>query len=195
MKKSLQSGRSSETRGRSSEQSAVLRLWGDIPIVEAKHDVRIVLAPEDGASAIRGDGKNCILAQACKRSFHSSKVVFFRRVAYLELPDEKGRPRVERFCISSEAHNIIRQFDLTGIVPLRASFNLKAPNKTMTLEAHRKYAARYQKELRDGSRSVNALRGRACKRGAKRRKAIVGNHLLRDGHGLLQRMGISAKTA
>lgn len=168
---------------RSSEQQQILRLWGDLPIVEAKHDVRVVLAPEDGRNAKRGDGENCLLAQACRRSFGSTKVVFFRRVAYVELPDARGNPRIERFMLSEDAHNAIREFDQTGKIAERASFNLKAPGASQRLESQRKWQAKYERDLREGRREINPKKRAANKKGAKNRPIIVGNHLLRSGQG------------
>lgn len=89
----------------------IKRHWGDVEVIDAEKDLRVFIQPQDLRSAKAKDPGCCVFAQACKRQFAASKVLFWRSVAYVELPGPDGRRRVERFYLSSEMRDLIENFD------------------------------------------------------------------------------------
>ena len=123
------SSKKGPTRGNANDAAGqeIRRLWGDAEIHDAKKDLRVFIAPEDVAGASRKDPAYCVFAQACRRTFHATKVLFFRSVAYVELPDSKGKRHVERFVMGEGMRPLIESFDRgKGVIP-EGGFVLKAP--------------------------------------------------------------------
>jgi hypothetical protein len=132
----------------------IRRTWGDVPVVDAAKELRVFIAPEDLEGASPKDPAYCVFARACRRTFHATKVLFFRSVAYVELPDQQGRRRVERFIMGDSMRGLIESFDRgEGVIP-EGGFVLKVPRPSRTLEvasrarAGRKAAARRRLEGR-----------------------------------------------
>lgn len=125
------------------------RMWDGRPVVDAKRDLRLFIRPSDFAHAVPGDPQRCVLSRTCKRVF-GGKVLFARSRAYVELPDDKGRIRVERFVLGTVAKNLIREFDQGGKIVPEGGFTLTAPNSTKTLEEMRKRSARLKGERKKG---------------------------------------------
>jgi len=115
----------------------IRRHWGDIPVVDAKKDIRIFFDSKDVANAKRLDPTGCIFAQACKRQFGATKVIILRTVAYMDLPDRKGNRRVERFEVAPEMRDIIEAFDRgEGVLPA-GGFEFSAPSESHSLDGKR----------------------------------------------------------
>jgi hypothetical protein len=127
--KQINSGR----KHKSSDQ--IQRLWGDIGVVDAKNDLRVFIHPEDIRKATRKDPGCCVFAEACKRQFSATKVLFWRSVAYVELPGPGGLPRVERFLLSSVTRRLIENFDKGNDLGTNLGFDLIRPKPSMTLKA------------------------------------------------------------
>lgn len=111
----------------SAQRKAVKRVWGDAPVIDARKELRVMILPDDLEGAKRQDPGCCVFARACKRAFNSTKVLFFRTLAYVELPDSKGNIRVERFVLSKEMRRLIEDFDKGSEVIPKAGFVLKPP--------------------------------------------------------------------
>src|SRR5260370_8698813 len=71
------------------------RLWGEVEVVDALENLRVMILPEDVEKAVRQDPACCVFAQACRRQFGSSKVLFYRTLAYADLRTEDGNVRAE----------------------------------------------------------------------------------------------------
>jgi hypothetical protein len=165
----------------------IKRHWGDVEVIDAEKDLRVFIQPQDVRSATAKDPGCCVFAQACKRQFAASKVLFWRSVAYVELPGPDGKRRVERFTLSSEMRELIENFDKGNKVSEVAGFELKRPRPTETLEGklnkNRAWRERRRKAL---------LKGTArCKRGSQgegkySKPAIVVDLEVRDGKGRVQ---------
>lgn len=113
----------------------ITRLWGDLPVMDAEHDLRVFITPDDVEGAIEKNPSECVFARACKRLYHATKVMFFRSVAYVEVPDENGKRRVERFHLSDGMRKLIEDFDRGLSVIPEAGFLLKAPSASHRIEA------------------------------------------------------------
>jgi hypothetical protein len=113
----------------------IKRHWGDVEVIDAEKDLRVFIQPQDLRSAKAKDPGCCVFAQACKRQFAASKVLFWRSVAYVELPGPDGRRRVERFYLSSEMRDLIENFDKGNQVATVAGFELKRPVPSETFDA------------------------------------------------------------
>jgi hypothetical protein len=141
----------------------IIRTWGDVPVVDAKKDLRVFMTPEDLKGARIKDPSACVFARACRRMFHATKVLIFRTVAYVELPNEDGSRRVERFVVGPAMRDLIEAFDRgEGVIP-SAGFTLRAPPKSETLEGLRKEAHRQLQRQRKDTRPKLIGRARQVK--------------------------------
>jgi predicted GIY-YIG superfamily endonuclease len=120
----------------------ISRLWGDVPVVDATKPLRVFIQPIDLKKATKKEPGQCVFAQACKRQFAATKVLFWRRVAYIELPDSTGKKRVERFRLSESMRNLIEQFDKGNPIIPEAGFELKVLHYSETFEGRHVKAAR-----------------------------------------------------
>jgi len=147
----------------------IKRLWGDTPVVDADKDLRVLIIQKDVEQATRTDAGACVFAQACKRSFGASKVLFFRTVAYVELPKEDGSMRVERFDMPSTMRALVEAFDRGEDVLPKAGFVLKAPSPCNRMDSlvrkGRRRALRERQKLigkstRVGNQGIGRFRDR-----------------------------------
>jgi hypothetical protein len=163
----------------------IKRHWGDVEVIDARKDLRVFIQPEDVKSATVKDPGCCVFAQACKRQFAATKVLFWRRVAYVELPGPDGKRRVERFALSSEMRDLIENFDKGNKVQEVAGFELKRPVPSETFEGksarNKKQAARKRKALLNGT-STRPKRGIQGE-GKYSKPAIVVDLEVRNGKG------------
>lgn len=134
----------------------ITRMWGNSPVFDATKDLRVIVQPCDVTSAVEKDPGHCVFAQACKRSFGAKKILFFRSIAYVELPDENGNLRVERFELSRPMSNLIATFDKGEPVLPQGGFVLKAPRPCHTLEAMHKQKKDRKQALLNGT-AVNRV--------------------------------------
>jgi hypothetical protein len=136
----------------------VKRLWGDVEVVDSRKDLRVFVQPEDVKKATAKDPGCCVFAQACKRQFAATKVLFWKSVAYVELPGPDGKRRVERFALSSEMRDLIENFDKGNSVSDFAGFELKKPRPSERFDAKarrmRRYHAGRKKALLKGTRQA-----------------------------------------
>lgn len=136
----------------------IKRHWGDIEVVDAEKNLRVFVQPEDVRSASAKDPGRCVFALACIRQFAATKVLFWRSVAYVELPGPDGKRRVERFSLSSEMRDLIENFDKGKTVAEVAGFELKkpCPSETFDGKARRNKAqvARRKLALLKGTRAT-----------------------------------------
>jgi hypothetical protein len=158
-----------------------------VEVIDAEKDLRVFIQPQDVRSAKAKDPGCCVFAQACKRQFAASKVLFWRSVAYVELPGPDGKRRVERFTLSSEMRELIENFDKGNKVSEVAGFELKRPRPTETLEGklkkNRAWKERNRKALLSGTaRSKRGTQGQ----GKYSKPAIVVDLEVRDGKGRVQ---------
>lgn len=166
----------------------IRRVWGDVEVVDAKKDLRVFVQPEDVTKATKRHPGCCVFAQACKRQFSATKVLFWRSVAYVELPGPGGRRRVERFILSSDMRDLIENFDKGNDVATLAGFELKAPGPSRTFEGgaarHRRRRELKRKALikgiSNGEKRGNQGEGRFSK------PAIVVDLEVRNGSGRVQ---------
>lgn len=89
----------------------IKRIWGDLEVVDATDILRLSVMTNDIVTGQRKVPGCCGMANAAKRSFGSTKVLFYRSVAYIEMADEDGNRRVERYTLSTGAKNFIAAFD------------------------------------------------------------------------------------
>lgn len=172
----------------------IKRHWGDIEVVDASKDLRVFIQPEDVSSATAKDPGCCVFAQACKRQFAASKVLFWRSVAYVELPGPDGKRRVERFSLSPDMRELIENFDKGNPVATVAGFELKKPRPSETFAGksrrNKAQSERRKKALLKGTRT-------ASKRGIQgedkySKPAIVIDLQVRNGKGQVHFKGSPA---
>jgi hypothetical protein len=157
-------------KGRSAEQAEALRrTYGDLEVRDATHDLRIPITSNDVKKAERKNPERCALAQACMREFASSAAVFFKSRAYVDLVNEDGVRRVERFIMGPEAREVVEAFDRGKPVPTGGRWLvLKAPTPGTTLRADRQRNKRRKRALRKGEITPKPGRNGASKRGTPR---------------------------
>jgi hypothetical protein len=164
-------------KGRSTNQENELqRVYGDLPVVDAKSDLFVFAADEDIADATQGDPHSCAFSLACRRLYGSSAAVFFRSVAYVDLPGPRGgRRQLHRFRVPPETRELIEDFDRTGTTN-PGGYLLKAPSPSRTLEAARASASNHRRA---------ALKGEARRKGPKKADPLTLQGV-RNGTGQVQ---------
>lgn len=144
------------------EKEAMDRFFRGLPVEEATSSLLIVANNNDANGAERGDPANCALAQACKRLFNSTAVLFFRRIAYIDIPNAKGERVVQRFQVPRLTRDAVVRFDLTGEFP-PGGFKLNPPNPSETLAGQLEGQKRRHQAALRGERIV-ASNGRSSTR-------------------------------
>jgi hypothetical protein len=140
--------------GRSKHQDdAIKRYFDGMPVKDATDNLRVFVNRADIKTARRKDPGNCVYANACKRLYGSSAILFFRTIAYVDLPDEQGNRVVNRFHLNARVRGQIAEFDKTGIAH-PGGFLLSAPPHSGTLEVGRAYTKARKKALLMGERVV-----------------------------------------
>jgi hypothetical protein len=173
----------------------IRRHWGDLEVVDAGKDLRVFIQPEDVRSATVKDPGCCVFAQACKRQFAASKVLFWRSVAYVELPGPDGKRRVERFILSPQMRDLIENFDKGNPVADVAGFELKKPRPSSTFAGKIRKNRAWKEKRRKALLNGTALGSRRCTPGGKKgaqgdgkysKPALVVDLEVRDGKGRVQ---------
>lgn len=161
------------------------RTFSGLPIVDAKADFTLVVRTKDvqAAKGHEKDAANCVLAKACAQQVGASIVAFFRRTAYLELPDKNGKRRVVRYKLDDDAAAIVAAFDRGKTVQGEVMVTLKAPKTSQTLDkvlerSRRKRAAQRKAILNGTFTERGAIKGPI-------RKAQIVNLDVRNGTGLV----------
>ena len=160
----------------------IKRHLGDLEVVEATTDLRLFIRPEDVKTATAKDPGCCVFAQACKRQFAATKVVFWKAVAYVDLPGPDGKRRVERFLLSPRMRDLIENFDRGNKVTDCAGFELKAPSPARTIAGQLEYKKRKKQEALIKGTTTAQKRG-IQGQGAYSRPAIVIDLEVRNGSG------------
>lgn len=173
----------------------IKRHWGQIEVVDAANNLRVFIQPEDVKSATAKDPGCCVFAQACKRQFAATKVLFWRSVAYVELPGPDGKRRVERFQLSSKMRALIENFDRGQPVETCAGFELRRPNAAQTLDGqaarNRAWEAKRKEALLKGTANGHRRITAGVKKGSQgegkySKPAIVIDLEIRNGTGRVQ---------
>lgn len=133
-----------ENKGRFSRE------WDGVPVTDAEHELRVFANTQDIATAVRGDEKHCVFANACRRIYGAKRVAFCRTVAYVELEDEQGKPRIERFCITESMREALAEFDRTGKAH-PGGFLLSPPSKGNRLDHMLEAKRRREKRKREAA--------------------------------------------
>lgn len=123
------------------QKDELLRLFNDLPVVDAKMSLRFYANAADVSGAVRRGPENCVLARACRRLFSGKNVLFWRSVAYVEC-EHDGERRVERFKLSLSARRDIAILDATGIAS-PGGYVLDPVPTSMTLDNHLNYQRGY----------------------------------------------------
>lgn len=160
------------------EQQVSERYFEGLPVIDAKDNLRVFVTAQDIRRAKPNDPEHCVYAEACRRLFGATKIVFLRTKAYVDLPDESGRRFVNRFEIHRYVREQIIRFDQTGEAA-PGGFLLSAPSPSQTLNAQRDYGRKFRDRAETGD-----VKRRAQMSGVR----VVSGTLLgvRDGRGMVQ---------
>lgn len=168
--------------------SAVLRTtFSGLKIVDAEADFTLLVRTQDidAAKGHEKDAANCVLAKACAKQVGASVVAFFRRIAYLELPDSKGNKVVKRYTLDDDAAAIIAAFDRGKAVKGEVMVTLKAPRRSLRLDRMLEKSRRSRVAKRKAVLS-GVITERCAKKGPSAHKAQIINVDVRNGSGLVQ---------
>jgi hypothetical protein len=115
------------------------RIFGNLPLYEATHQLHIIPSYKDKKGAKRLDPWNCVLSKACQRLFGSTAAAFFGYFAYVDR-EWRGKRILERFVVPKKTRGAIDEFDKTKIFPV-GGFILLPPSPSATLDARRQRSA------------------------------------------------------
>jgi hypothetical protein len=165
------------------------REWEDLPVVDATEPLRVTIVESDIVTAKRKSPGCCAFANACKRSFGSSKVLFYRSVAYVEMADENGDSRVERFTLSGAAKKFVSDFDKGKLVSTGGfTLNVARPSERLQSLSKKARAERAaQKRL--------AIKSAKTKTGKKPSPVVFATSLVRTGKGAVHFAKTKARPA
>jgi hypothetical protein len=160
------------------EQQVSERYFEGLPVVDAKDNLRVFVTAADIRKAKPQDPEHCVYAEACRRLFGATKIVFLRTKAYVDLPDETGRRFVNRFEIGRDVREKIIHFDQTG-EGAEGGFLLSRPAPSQKLDAQREYGRNWRNDTERQSKGQ-----RAQMSGVRVVSATL--HGVRDGRGMVQ---------
>ena len=81
------------------------------PIVDARVLIRLQPIPADAIDANPLSPKSCLLARTAARMYGSRGAAFFKGLAFIDLADEHGDRRLERFIAGNATVAVISDFD------------------------------------------------------------------------------------
>lgn len=171
-------------KSRTERKETIRRYFGDLPIVDAPADRKIILLPSDFNPEYRRNDMSCGIARGLERNGCTHTMILHTR-GYADFPDEDGNLRVERFLIEDAVKEVLEKFDATGEVPAgRLTIRLKAPRPSQTLEAQRRRGREYSAKRRKAKMKGEIIgsRTKATERGGEPR--VIGQ--VRDGRGMVQ---------
>jgi hypothetical protein len=149
-------GKTRKSSAMNAAQKVIRETFEGLPIEDAVADFSLLVKTSDitAAKGQEKDFSNCILAKACARQVNATKVAFMRQVAYLELPDAKGKKRLVRYMLDKDAAAIVAAFDRGKAVKGEVLVTLKAPTPSQTLdvlrEKFRRNAAKHRQAIIQG---------------------------------------------
>lgn len=108
-----------------------------LPVVDAEHELSLIVNSKDVSAAKRKDFGNCVFANTCRRQLGSTTVAIMRQFAYVSHPDANGQTVVYRYQLSNKMRQIIASFDRGEPIEACCMFLLKPPAPSNSLEAHR----------------------------------------------------------
>jgi len=170
------------------------REFQGIPVVDAKHELRIFIKEEDLCSAVRKDQFCCVYAQACKRSYDAQRVIILRTIAYVELPQTDGKRKIERFYMTEAMQEVVRKFDRGEPIEAGTCFILSPPPPGRTMD-YSLVKKREQRKARNektsallvGTREELAQEDKDSRRGKGRRQPkLMADVSIRSGTGKIQ---------
>lgn len=119
---------------------SILKKWfGPIPVVDAKADLFIQPSRKDIQNGVPNDPKCCVFANACKRAMGANNVLFFKTYSYVDMLNNKGKRVIFRFQNPPDVQELITNFDKGSKPEMLRGFTLKAPLKSHTLSARKRY--------------------------------------------------------
>lgn len=122
-------------------------VFGDnIEIVEAAIPLRVQPTKLDVEGASPKDPNNCVFNRTIKRMYGSQVAIFWKKVAYIDLPGTDGVRRVNRFLVSRNATQQLSDFDRGKPFKEGMAIMLDATPKHQTLKIKRK-----QKKVRQAT--------------------------------------------
>lgn len=166
-----------------SQKQLVERWFDNMPVVEAKRELRIQPNKGDIKGAVPNDPHNCVFSKACARMWNSHAVLFFGTVAYVDLLSPNGQRRVERFLISEAGQKFIREVDAgKSVVP--GGFVLLPPTRSTLVAARNKSSRDKRKALLKGSAVVKKRKNKG--KAHYRKPSFARVSAARSGRGMVQ---------
>jgi hypothetical protein len=126
----------------------------DVEIREGELPLRVQPIPEDANGANPRDPSNCFFVHSIKRMYGSQIVIFFKKIAYLDMVDTDGVRRIYRYLVSKEATARLSRFDRGQAFPLGSAIALLKPPKSHTVQGLKHARITRQKKYEDRRRRL-----------------------------------------
>lgn len=108
-------------------RSRLQREFGDLEIIEGLIPLRLQPMQCDVEGAVPKDPGNCVFARAAARQYGASKIIFWRKVAYVDIVGRDGVRHVERFYVPKDTFRLIERFDRGEPLDEGRAFHLLIP--------------------------------------------------------------------
>ena len=131
----------------------ILGVKESVPIKVAEAPLHIQPKKKDVSGAKRADPTACGYARAACRMYDTPHAAFFRKAAYIEQLDRKGKPYLAKYKLPVEAVKAVKHFDETGEMPEHGIVIVPWP-EYLTAE-HRRKAAGTGRKLGPRKNKIN----------------------------------------
>jgi hypothetical protein len=115
------------------------------PIVDARMPLRLQPIPADAVGANPLSPNSCLLARTAARMYGSKGAAFFKGLAFIDLADEYGYRRLERFIASKQTVSVIQDFDAGKPIGFGFAVVLYPPSRPHTLAVKRRAARKHHR--------------------------------------------------
>lgn len=153
-------------------KKVLMHMFEGWPLEDSDADMLIVVVQDDIDGCTPGDPENCIFACSAKRAMGSSRAVFLRAYAYIQVPCTKAEAKklgydnkVLRFTIPKAARDQIVALDTGGQVDT-GTFRLTAPTRSERLGQPRRASRGPGGHKRPNNRNVDSLTLRGVRNGS-----------------------------
>jgi hypothetical protein len=127
---------------RNPTQKKLKKVFGDLPLVDAKERLAVFPTEDDFKQAVRLDPHNCGFARCVARTARSTAALVFAGTSFFDHPGKDGVRRIHRYMNSRGTKIVIREFDRGHDVDISKAFVFLPPSQSKRLSDQKKKGKR-----------------------------------------------------